>query len=173
RFRPGRLCWPGGASKGTPPQELPLTATGAEHIPLAGVPPAARTDSAGRGVCRGERLRPGSPRRRATSDAPCRPLRRPRPPPPLPALRPLRPPGPPRLPPTLQLLLLPVPHLLRVGRLLLLHVSHAAPQQVINDPRQLVGRGRDGLRCPQPGPLPPQVGSQVTVAAHQAPRRQP
>ena len=52
------------------------------------------------------------------------------------------------------------------------HVGHAVTHQIVNDPRQFVRRRRDRLRRPQTRTLPPQVGPQVTLAAHQAPRRQ-
>src|SRR6266487_418398 len=59
--------------------------------------------------------------------------------------------------PPLQLLLQPLPHLLGVGRLRLLHVRHPVAHQVVDDPPQLVRRRRDRLGRPQPTPLPPQV----------------
>ena len=41
-------------------------------------------------------------------------------------------------------------HLIGIRRLLSLHVLHSEPHQVVDDPRQLVGRRRDRFRCPKP-----------------------
>src|SRR5207244_3101852 len=74
--------------------------------------------------------------------------------------------------PAVQLLLQTLPHLLGVGRLLLFDVGFPVPHQVVQDPRQFVGRRRDRLGRAQTTPLPSQISTQVTLAAHQAPRRQ-
>jgi len=63
--------------------------------------------------------------------------------------------------------------LLRVRVLRLLHVGHPKAHHVVDNPRQLVSRGRDCLGSTQPRPLATQVSPQVTLAPDQAERSQP
>ena len=73
--------------------------------------------------------------------------------------------------PSVELLLLPLPHLRRVGFLLLLDVRFL-PEQVIDNPGQLVSRRGNRLGGSQTRTLTTKVRSQVAITPQQTPRRQ-
>jgi hypothetical protein len=72
----------------------------------------------------------------------------------------------------MQLLLQTLTHLLRISRLRLSHIRHPVTHQVVHDPRQLVRTCRYRLGRTQTRTLTTQIGTQVTLAPQQAPRRQ-
>src|SRR5262249_26358575 len=71
-----------------------------------------------------------------------------------------------------QLLLPPLAHPRRAGFLGLLSVRRAEAHRGGDDACQLVCRRRNRLGRAQARALPPQIGAEVALAAHQAPRRQ-